>query len=87
MHPTNRPPSSTLWYELAYLEAKERIKKAYIVWQVAFGSGLVNCNNAIWKALRIVERPAKNPWMDCIDSYPVEILEDLKLNLVQYRSW
>ncbi|KAF9588139.1 hypothetical protein IFM89_007615 [Coptis chinensis] len=56
--------SSSLWYELAYLEAKGRIKWRDKVSQVAFGSGF-KCNIAIWQALRTID-PAleKNPWMD-----------------------
>lgn len=65
--------SSSLWYELAYSEAKGRVKRGDRVWQIAFGSGF-KCNSAVWKALRTVN-PAKekNPWMDEIDSFPVEV--------------
>nr|AAL99199.1 putative fatty acid elongase [Tropaeolum majus] len=65
--------SSSLWYELAYSEAKGRIKKGDRVWQIAFGSGF-KCNSAVWKALRNVN-PAeeKNPWMDEIHLFPVEV--------------
>ncbi|KAM7485445.1 hypothetical protein LguiA_001454 [Lonicera macranthoides] len=63
--------SSSLWYELAYSEAKGRIKKGDRTWQIAFGSGF-KCNSAVWRALRTVD-PAKekNPWMDEIDEFPV----------------
>lgn len=65
--------SSSLWYELAYSEAKGRIKKGDRTWQIAFGSGF-KCNSAVWKALRTVN-PAKekNPWMDEIHQFPVEV--------------
>ncbi|GMH30712.1 hypothetical protein Nepgr_032555 [Nepenthes gracilis] len=65
--------SSSLWYELAYMEAKGRIKKGERVWQIAFGSGF-KCNSAVWKALRTVN-PAKekSPWMDEINQFPVSI--------------
>ncbi|XP_028056703.1 3-ketoacyl-CoA synthase 11-like [Camellia sinensis] len=65
--------SSSLWYELAYSEAKGRMKKGDRVWQIAFGSGF-KCNSAVWKALRTI-KPAKeeNPWMDEIESFPVEV--------------
>ncbi|PIA31592.1 hypothetical protein AQUCO_04900114v1 [Aquilegia coerulea] len=58
--------SSSLWYELAYLEAKGRIKKGDRVCQIAFGSGF-KCNSAAWCALKTVD-PAKekNPWMEDI---------------------
>ncbi|KAL2530372.1 3-ketoacyl-CoA synthase 11 [Forsythia ovata] len=65
--------SSSLWYELAYSEAKGRIKKGDKTWQIAFGSGF-KCNSAVWKALRTLN-PAKekNPWMDEINDFPVEV--------------
>ncbi|EPS63750.1 hypothetical protein M569_11032, partial [Genlisea aurea] len=65
--------SSSLWYELAYTEAKGRIRKGDRAWQIAFGSGF-KCNSAVWKALRRVD-PAKekNPWIDEIDDFPVEV--------------
>ncbi|XP_021741629.1 3-ketoacyl-CoA synthase 11-like [Chenopodium quinoa] len=65
--------SSSLWYELAYSEAKGRMRKGDRVWQIAFGSGF-KCNSAVWKALRTVN-PAKekNPWMDEIHKFPVNV--------------
>ncbi|KAB2024145.1 hypothetical protein E1A91_D06G068100v1 [Gossypium mustelinum] len=65
--------SSSLWYELAYSEAKGRIRKGDRTWQIAFGSGF-KCNSAVWKALRTVN-PAKekNPWMDEIQNFPVDV--------------
>ncbi|PKA53838.1 3-ketoacyl-CoA synthase 11 [Apostasia shenzhenica] len=63
--------SSSLWYELAYSEAKGRIRKRDRIWQIAFGSGF-KCNSAVWKALKNVD-PAeqKSPWMDEINEFPV----------------
>lgn len=65
--------SSSLWYELAYTEAKGRIRKGDRAWQIAFGSGF-KCNSAVWRALRSVN-PIKetNPWMDEIDAFPVHV--------------
>lgn len=65
--------SSSLWYELAYTEGKGRIKKGDRTWQIAFGSGF-KCNSAVWKALKTID-PAKekNPWMDEIDEFPVQV--------------
>lgn len=65
--------SSSLWYELAYSEAKGRIRKGDRTWQIAFGSGF-KCNSAVWKALRNIN-PAKekSPWIDEIDQFPVDV--------------
>ena len=65
--------SSSLWYELAYSEAKGRIRKGDRTWQIAFGSGF-KCNSAVWKALKTIN-PAKekSPWIDEIDDYPVHV--------------
>lgn len=65
--------SSSLWYELAYSEAKGRIRKGDRTWQIAFGSGF-KCNSAVWKALRTID-PAKekNPWMDEVGGFPVHV--------------
>ncbi|KAL0376295.1 UNVERIFIED_CONTAM: 3-ketoacyl-CoA synthase 1 [Sesamum calycinum] len=70
LHRFGNTSSSSLWYELAYTEAKGRVSRGNRVWQIAFGSGF-KCNSAVWKALRDI--PAKecrgNPWFDCIDKY------------------
>ncbi|KAG0464271.1 hypothetical protein HPP92_019913 [Vanilla planifolia] len=63
--------SSSLWYELAYSEAKGRVRKGNRVWQIAFGSGF-KCNSAVWRALRTVDPDEeKNPWMEEVKQFPV----------------
>lgn len=62
--------SSSIWYELAYTEAKGRVKSGDQVWQIAFGSGF-KCNSAVWRALKKIERDENNPWSDEIDAFPV----------------
>ncbi|CAA2959366.1 3-ketoacyl- synthase 20-like [Olea europaea subsp. europaea] len=65
--------SSSLWYELAYSEAKGRIRRGDRTWQIAFGSGF-KCNSAVWRALRTVDPiKEKNPWIDEINDFPVEV--------------
>ncbi|XP_047164591.1 3-ketoacyl-CoA synthase 11-like [Vigna umbellata] len=65
--------SSSLWYELAYTEAKGRIRKGDRTWQIAFGSGF-KCNSAVWKALKTIDSAKeKSPWIDEIDQFPVDV--------------
>ncbi|KAK4383620.1 3-ketoacyl-CoA synthase 20 [Sesamum angolense] len=65
--------SSSIWYELAYAEAKGRIQKGDRIWQIAFGTGF-KCGSIVWRALRTID-PARadNPWSDVIDQFPVNI--------------
>lgn len=64
--------SSSVWYQLAYSEAKGRIKRGDRVWMIGFGSGF-KCNSGVWRALSAVE-PAQvsNAWTDVIEQFPVE---------------
>jgi 3-ketoacyl-CoA synthase len=54
--------SSSIWYELAYLEANSRINSGDRIWQIAFGSGF-KCNSVVWKALRNNGKPKLSPWV------------------------
>lgn len=71
LHRFGNTSSSSIWYELAYMEAKGSVRRGDRIWQIAFGSGL-KCNSAVWKAVRRVRKPAagRNPWLDRIDAYP-----------------
>lgn len=73
LHRFGNTSSSSLWYELAYAEAKGRVSKGDRVWQIAFGSGF-KCNSAVWRALcPIASVDSKNPWADSIHRYPVKL--------------
>ncbi|KAK9113109.1 hypothetical protein Scep_020628 [Stephania cephalantha] len=72
LHRFGNTSSSSIWYELAYTEAKGRVRKGHRIWQIAFGSGF-KCNSAVWQALRNVKPSNKSPWEDCIDRYPVQL--------------
>lgn len=66
--------SCSVWYELAYSEAKGRVRKGDRVWQISFGSGF-KCNSSVWRSLKNVD-PAKekmSPWFDEINEFPVHV--------------
>ncbi|KAI9194827.1 hypothetical protein LWI28_009491 [Acer negundo] len=72
--------SSSIWYELCYIETKGRMKKGHRVWQIAFGSGF-KCNSAVWKCVHNVERKETTAWSDRINSYPLEIPTAVKIDM------
>ncbi|KAJ0024039.1 hypothetical protein Pint_08985 [Pistacia integerrima] len=73
LHRFGNTSSSSIWYELAYIEAKGRMRKGNRVWQIAFGSGF-KCNSAVWQAMRNVKPSRNGPWEDCIHIYPVKLI-------------
>jgi 3-ketoacyl-CoA synthase len=79
LHRFGNTSSSTIWYELAYTEAKGRMHKGNRIWQIAFGSGF-KCNSAVWQALRTIQPSQKSPWAHCISQYPVKIPEVYKFD-------
>ncbi|GMY17423.1 3-ketoacyl-CoA synthase 6-like [Fagus crenata] len=71
LHRFGNQSSSALWYELAYLEAKERVNKGDKVWQLGMGSG-PKCNSVVWECIRpIIGESKRGPWADCICQYPI----------------
>jgi 3-ketoacyl-CoA synthase len=72
LHRFGNTSSSSIWYELAYLEAKGRVRRGDRVWQLAFGSGF-KCNSAVWRAVRRVRRPSRSPWLDSVEQYPASM--------------
>ncbi|WOL20085.1 3-ketoacyl-CoA synthase 6 [Canna indica] len=78
LHRFGNTSSSSLWYELGYIEAKGRMRRGDRVWMIGFGSGF-KCNSAVWRCLRTVNTPVDGPWSECIHRYPVHIPEVVKL--------
>ncbi|XP_048568529.1 3-ketoacyl-CoA synthase 6-like [Triticum urartu] len=76
LHRFGNTSSSSLWYELAYIEAKGRMRKGDRVWMIGFGSGF-KCNGAAWECINPA-RNADGPWATSITRYPVDIPYVLK---------
>jgi 3-ketoacyl-CoA synthase len=71
LHRFGNQSSSSLWYELAYLEAKERVKKGDNIWQLGMGSGPKCCSVVLKCNRTILGEFEKGPWGDCIHQYPI----------------
>lgn len=63
--------SSLVFYEMAYFEAKKRVKTGDKMWMIAFGTGFKVCS-LVWKCLQDSAQELDNPWNDCIENYPVK---------------
>ncbi|CAN4085248.1 unnamed protein product [Withania somnifera] len=73
LHRFGNQSSSSLWYELAYLEAKERVKKGDTVWLLGMGSG-PKCISLIWECVRPISGETQiGPWAETIDRYPLTL--------------
>ncbi|OWM79480.1 hypothetical protein CDL15_Pgr022892 [Punica granatum] len=71
LHRFGNQSSSSLWYELSYMEAKERVKKGDTVWLLGMGSG-PKCTSIILECLRpITGESSRGPWVSSIHRYPI----------------
>uniref|UniRef100_A0ACD5UXC8 Uncharacterized protein n=1 Tax=Avena sativa TaxID=4498 RepID=A0ACD5UXC8_AVESA len=71
LHRFGNTSSSSLWYELAYIEAKGRMCKGDRIWMIGFGSGF-KCNSAAWECIQPAPK-ALGPWTTSIHRYPVDV--------------
>ncbi|CAN6442248.1 unnamed protein product [Victoria cruziana] len=71
LHRFGNTSSSLVFYEYAYFEAKERVKKGDKVWMLAFGTGF-KVGSLVWRATRDSSLDSTNPWADCAHRYPLK---------------
>jgi 3-ketoacyl-CoA synthase len=78
-HRFGNQSAASLWYQLAYHEAKGIVRKGDKVWQLGVGTGL-KVNSVVWERVAADEdkdgarpenRVGVGPWMNCIHRYPV----------------
>ncbi|KAG9457124.1 hypothetical protein H6P81_001632 [Aristolochia fimbriata] len=74
LHRFGNQSAASMWYEMAYMEAKGKVKKGDRIWQLWIGTG-TKCCSIIWECLRDMEEDEfkRGPWFDCIHRYPIEI--------------
>ncbi|RCV25717.1 hypothetical protein SETIT_5G187600v2 [Setaria italica] len=71
LHRFGNTSSSLVMYELAYTEAKGRMRKGDRVWMISFGAGF-ECSCVALECVRTAAA-ADGPWVDCIHRYPVQL--------------
>uniref|UniRef100_A0A8I6Y9Y1 3-ketoacyl-CoA synthase n=2 Tax=Hordeum vulgare subsp. vulgare TaxID=112509 RepID=A0A8I6Y9Y1_HORVV len=71
LHRFGNQSTSSVWYQLSYIEAKGRMKKDDKVWMIGFGAGY-ECNTIGWVCIQPSSR-VDGPWASCIHRYPVDV--------------
>jgi 3-ketoacyl-CoA synthase len=51
LHSQGNTSSSSIWYELRYIEEHKDLRRGHKILQLAFGSGF-KCNSAVWTRMR-----------------------------------
>ncbi|KAH7437730.1 hypothetical protein KP509_05G086300 [Ceratopteris richardii] len=69
LHRFGNTSASCVWYALAYMETKQRVRKGEKVWMLGLGSGF-KCNSLVLKSLADIRLPSKGAWLDSIHRYP-----------------
>lgn len=77
LHRFGNMASSSLLYELDYIEAKRWMKKGDRVCMISFSPG-IDCSSVVWECVRPTADTGSGPWAGCIHRYPVQLPKIVK---------
>ncbi|OEL38164.1 3-ketoacyl-CoA synthase 6 [Dichanthelium oligosanthes] len=77
LHRFGNMASSSLLYELAYIEGKGRMSKGDRVCMISFSPGM-DCSSVAWECIKPAADPDDGPWAGCIHRYPVHLPQFLE---------
>lgn len=72
LHRFGNMASSSLLYELDYIEAKRWMKKGDRLCMISFSPG-IDCSSVVWQCVKPTADTHSGPWAGCIHRYPVQL--------------
>ncbi|CAO2042186.1 unnamed protein product [Urochloa humidicola] len=72
LHRFGNMASSSLLYELAYIEAKGWMQEGDRVCMISFSPG-IDCSSVVWECIKPPAEPNDGPWAGCVHRYPVQL--------------
>jgi 3-ketoacyl-CoA synthase len=72
LHRFGNMASSSLLYELDYIEAKRWMKKGDRLCMISFSPG-IDCSSVVWECVKPTADTGSGPWAGCIHRYPVPL--------------
>ncbi|KAG0525050.1 hypothetical protein BDA96_06G022200 [Sorghum bicolor] len=72
LHRFGNMASSSLLYELDYIESKRWMKKGDRLCMISFSPG-IDCSSVVWECVKPTADTDSGPWAGCIHRYPVQL--------------